>query len=273
MKKQQRGLLALARVLSRAPHGPLFNVDPGAGGGGGAPGGAPGGVPGGPPAPGAPGADPAKRTFTQEDFDAQIGKIRKEERAKFADYEDLKTKAAEAAELKLKNAELTESVEGIGKTASEKAALQAEKAAKQIREKEEELLKANKAIEERATKAEQKLRSERINAVVGAGLDAAKVYPSARAHAAKILSTEAEIDLDDETGKITSVTWGGVAHKNMSDAAAAFLKENPHFADAGTPGGAGSRVPSGGGGQGGPADQSAEGLIAYGMAQRSSARR
>ncbi len=74
---------------------------------------------------GAQGADP--KTFTQEEVDAMMGKVRREERGKYADYEEIKSKAAKLEE-----------IEEAAKTEHQKAVERAEKAEAELKRAQDE---------------------------------------------------------------------------------------------------------------------------------------
>ena len=70
------------------------------------------------PAAPTPSADPAPpapaepRTYSQEEFDRVLGRVRAEERQKFADYDDLKQKASKFEEIETANQSDLERVSG-----------------------------------------------------------------------------------------------------------------------------------------------------------------
>jgi len=83
-----------------------------------------------PPAPAEPGA-PAEppKTFTQAEVDALMGKVRREERGKYADYDDLKAKAAKFDEgEEAKKSELERAQAALAEAKAEADRLKAEAA-------------------------------------------------------------------------------------------------------------------------------------------------
>ena len=214
---------------------------------------------GGEPTPDAP-------KFTQKDFDSAIGKRLNDERKKFADYDDLKSKVSKVDELQAALAKLQEENDLRGKSAEEKQRHEADKAAKAIERERNEFGVKLTAAEKRAQDAETKYRSRTIREELGAGLDGAKVLTSARAKAVKLFMDEATVELDDND-TVSAITYGGVSHKSVADAAAAFLKDNDFLASAGRPSGGGTVTPSGGAPQSAPAG-SAVSLISSGLASR-----
>jgi ribosomal protein L22 len=205
-----------------------------------------------PPAGGGAGGNdpPPAKTFTQEDFDRAIGKVRSEERAKFKDYDDLKKQVGELSTLKSRLEELESEKQKAGKTADEIRAMEADKAAKQLQRERDENSQKLTVAEQRAAEAEAKLLKREQMLALGSGLDAAKVLGSARDKAIKLFLDDAKVDFDDD-GKVVSVTYNGIAHKDAASAAAVFLKDNPFMAAAPGGGGGGTKLPNGGGGTGG----------------------
>lgn len=213
-----------------------------------------------PPAPDAP-------KFTQKDIDSAIGKRLAEERKKFADYDELKSKVSKLDEVQAKLAKLEEENEVRGKSEDDKRRHEADKAAKAIeRERQEHATKLT-AAEKRAQDAETRYRSRAIREELGAGLDGAKVLATARAKAVKLFMDECTVELD-EHDKVSAITYGGVSHKSVAEAAAAFLKDNDFLASAGRPSGGGSQPPSGGAPAPSATDGSAVSLLSSGLAAR-----
>ena len=78
---------------------------------------------------GAPAEDKPERTFTQTEMEAIIGERLKRERAKYADYDDVKAKAAKFDEAEeASKTELQKAVEERDKFKSQLEAMEAEKA-------------------------------------------------------------------------------------------------------------------------------------------------
>jgi hypothetical protein len=249
MNLKNRRSLFLARALSRAPQGPLFSPEDPPGGGGG----------------GAPTPEPAK-TFTQADIDKVLGQRLAEERKKFADYDDVKARAKAQEEANAELAKRLEELELKGKSAEEREKIAAEKAAKRLEAERNEITAKMTAAEQRAEAAEKKYRTKIVDDALGGGLDKAKVLSSARASAVKLFRDEAKIELDDD-GKVVSIEYGGMSHKSVDDAAAAFLKDNDYLAAGDVPRGGGTKSPNGGG-SALPVDASAIDQIAAGLAAR-----
>lgn len=200
-----------------------------------------------PPAEGGGGGDKPK-TFTQEEHqaavNAAIGKRLGEEKTKYE--AEKRTLSEKLADMERAQTELQEKLDSVGKTKDElerdnaaKAAKQIEKAAKESKERETLL-----STERDGWKG--KYIGREVADQLGRSLDAAKVLGSARADAILGLRTSAEIVHDDE-GRITSITYEGVAYDTVDKAAAAYLKMKPFFASAGTGGGGGTKPPNGNG--------------------------
>jgi hypothetical protein len=167
-----------------------------------------------------------KLTAAQAELKKELDEIRKS-------HAELKT---HADELELK-----------GKTAEEKARISADKAAKQIEADKAAALKERddaKAIADAATKS---LRAHVVGTQLSHALIAAKALPTSLKHAVPAFLADVEIDTD-ESNTVTAVRLGGVAQKDLAEAATAWLKTNSHFAShaggGGTKGGAGG--PAGG---------------------------
>lgn len=229
MKRKQRTSLLLARALSRAPRGPLFDQDKGDGGGG-----------------GGTGNEPAK-TFTQADLDRIVGQRVGEATKKYADYEAVKAQAAKVADFEAQLQKLTEEKELLGKSAEEQQRIQAERIAKQIERERSEMQTKLTAAEQARDASDRKLRDFLISSALGSALDGANVMSKAREKAIRAFRDEVQVELDD-AGKITSIIYAGVSQKSVADAAAAFLKDNDFYASAGEISGGGSKKPNAGGG-------------------------
>lgn len=204
--------------------------------------------------------------FTQKDFDSAIGKRLAEERKKFADVDDLRAKVTKFGEIEAELTKLREEKELAGKTAEEKQKHEADKAAKLVERERNEFGVKLTAAEKRALDAETKYRTRLVQGELGSGLDSAKVLSSARAKAVKLFMDEATVELDDNDA-VSSITYGGVAHKTVAEAAAAFLKDNDFLASAGRPSGGGTQPPNGSPVAPAP-DGSAVSLLSSGLAAR-----
>lgn len=204
------------------------------------------------PEPGTPdgGAPPATeppRTFTQEDFDRAIGKVRAEATKPFADYAALKEKVARLAEAEERAATLATQLEESGKTADEKQRLAGERASKVIERERAAALEGKLAAEAERDAIKNRYVSEKLAFSIGRGLDTAKVLSEAREDAVLAFRSAAKIEHDDE-GSISSVEYDGIAYKDVASAAAAFLKSKPYLASAGRlPVGGGTNRPTAGG--------------------------
>jgi hypothetical protein len=256
MNRKTRNAWFLARALSRVPSGHLRSPEPEGGGGGGT-------------------APPPEKTFTQADLDRIVGQRLGEATKKFSDYEDVKSKAAKAAEYETELAKLREEKEMAGKSAEERERISAKKAADAMERERQELMTKIQAAEQRAENESKLRRNLIVNNGLGSALDGANVLTSAREDAIETFRNRSQVEIDDE-GKIVSVTYGGVAYKSAAEAAVAFLKEKDHFASARVRGpGGSSPVPGSilgthdGGNGGGAQNATAEGLLSQGFQQRS----
>jgi hypothetical protein len=254
MKNKARIAGFLVHAFSRTPAGPLFNVDGDGGGGGGVPG---GGVPGGEP----------PRTFTQADLDRIVGQRVGEATKKFAGFDELKGKAEKAAEYEAELAKLREEKENAGKTAEERERIAATKAAAVMERERQDLMTKITAAEARAESAEKRRRDLIVDGGLGAALDGANVLAKARADAVDAFRNHSKVELDDDDGRILTVTYGGVAYKTAAEAALAFLKEKDHFASGRIVGG-NSQPPNGGSAQQNFQNVSSESLISQGLSAR-----
>lgn len=229
MKRKARNVWMLARALSRAPQPFLFEEDKGNGGGG--------------------GGDPPKmisEAEVQARIDKVLGQRLAEERKKYSDYDALKAEAAKKTEIEAELAKLREERETAGKSAEEVRKIEADRAAKQLERERNEATTKLTAAEQRAEAAEKRHRELLVSQGLGSALDGSKVLTTAREKAIRLMREDAQVELDD-SGKITSVTYGGVAYKTPAEAASAFLKDNDFLASAGAPKGGGSSPPNAGG--------------------------
>lgn len=201
--------------------------DPGGGGGGG-------------------GGEPPK-TFTQEDVDRIVTQRLSSERKKFADYDQLKEQAGKVPELSKQLEELNEKLELAGKGEEEKQRLLAEKLQAKIEREKDEIARERDEAQAAAQAAAQALRTTRIEHQLTAALTTGKALPSAIEKATRIFMQDAQIEVDEDTGRVTSVTLDDVPYSDLTKATEAFLKANPYFAAA-PQGGGGTRNPNGGGG-------------------------
>jgi hypothetical protein len=190
------------------------------------------------------GNDPPK-TFTQEQLDAIVGKRIGEATKKYGDYEEAKAKAAKLAEIETELQKLRDEKEIAGKSAEEKATIAARKASEQMERERTELTTQRDTEKSLRETSEKKYRDLVVSNGLGSALDGAKVLGSARDKAIKAMRDDSKVELDED-GKITAVTYGGVAYKTAAEAATAFLKDNDFFA-AGTGGGGGGKRPNAGG--------------------------
>lgn len=205
----------------------------------------------------------AEKTFTQADLDRFAGQARLDERKKYADYDALKTAATENAELKKK----LEENELKGKSAEERERIAAQKAAAEIERARKDAEDKAAANEKRAVEAETKHRRYRLEIDATTALTAAKALPKMLKHATTAFLAEVEIDQDEKTGDVTAVRYGGVARKDLKDAATAWLADNDGFAEA-PGGGAGSPRPNGGAGPADFSKMTPEQLVSLGWAQK-----
>lgn len=204
---------------------------------------------------------PPAKTYSDAELNALLAKERRS-------HEE-KTNAAIAAakaEADAKLAELQQQVELAGKTADEKAKIQAENAAKKIEREREELAKQRDAEKARADGLDGKLRSTVQQHQLSSALAVAKVFPTALDYAVQGLLREAtELDVDPASYEIKALTVDGVRYTDLPKAAEAFLEKRPFFKSA-PPGGAGSSSPNGGGQQTGSLHQRAADALRDAMA-------
>lgn len=212
------------------------------------------------------GGESPKKTFTQEDFDRAIGKVRAEERKKFADYDELKAKVAEFGGIREELDRLKEERELEGKSAAERERISAEKAAKALERERADSAKKLSEAEAKASGFEKRFRDMVISRSLGEALTGAGVIPDATVKAAMLLQQDATVDLDDDM-KISGFTYGGVAYKDAAEVAKQFLKDNAWLAKANPAQGGGTTPPNGTGGHSDRSvrEQSAEENFAAGL--------
>lgn len=206
--------------------------DPGAGGGGGG------------------GGEQKKLDLTQEALD-KIIESRLAAQRKSLNVDELKTQAERAKQLEADLTKEREERELAGKTAAEKATIEARKAAEKIQAEKAASDKLAAEAQAERDEARTTLKSHIMGSQVADGLIGAKVFtgtPNALVHARQAFLSEAEIETDDKHA-VTSVKLSGVAYPSVAKAAEEWLKSNPHFA-ASPAGGTGSRG-QGGGSRGG----------------------
>ena len=158
-----------------ARHRNLFSRDPEEGGGGGSTGGDGGAGTNGEQG----GGGDSTKTFTQADLDRIVGERLNRQKAQFADYDELKTKAAEADRLRQEQ-----------ETASEKA----------VREAREQAV-----AEERAKSAPRLVGAEFRAAAKGVLTDAQRDAFLEDADLTKYLNDKGEVDVDKVTKKVEAL--------------------------------------------------------------------
>lgn len=147
-------------------------------------------------------------------------------------------------------AELKLQLETAGKSAEEKARIEseqkreAERKAQQAREA--QITKDLQAAQEAAKSAAERLRDYQIGGAASSALVGAKVLSGAIDDALRSFRADSQIEIDDD-GKVASVIYKGVAYDSLKDAAKAFLKDRPHFAQPSAIAGAGVRTGGGNG--------------------------
>lgn len=203
-----------------------------------------------PPADPPPPPPPPEKKFSQADIDATAAKIRADERKKFADYETVKAQASKVTDLEKQLQDIRDEQENKGRSAEDKAKLEAQRAQRQIEKQKEESALALSEERGKRESAEKTLKELRLSIVLGTALDTAKVLPQAREKAIRAMQDDIKYEMDDE-GNISSITYGGVLQKSMAEAATAFLRDNDFYASGGRPAGGGSKRPSGSGAPGG----------------------
>lgn len=194
--------------------------------------------------PGGGGGGEPPKTFTQDEVNAFLAKERKKLETKYADFDDVKTKAGKVTELEAQLNELTEKLEMAGKGEKEREKLLAEKLTAKLEKEKLELAKERDEAKAAAEQSAKALRTTRIQHTLTSALTGAKALPGAIDKATRDFMSEAEIDFDEKTGKITSVTLDGVPYADPAKASEAYLKANPFYASA-PAGGGGSRGPNG----------------------------
>lgn len=219
--------------------------------------------------PPAPGNTQPEKTFTQADLDRIVGQRVGEATKKFADFDTFKAQAAKVSEIEAELTKLREEKEMAGKSAEEQQRIAAERAAKALDRERSDWNTKLTAAEQGRAEYEKKYRDVVISHGLGSLLDGAKVLSSARDFAIKAFRDSSTVELDD-SGKVVSITYNGVAYTKTSEAAAAFLKDNEFLASAGTAVGGGTKPPNGGGAAGAQNlfDRSPEELLRLSAQQR-----
>jgi|GEM_PF-4700677 len=191
------------------------------------------------------------KTFTQEDVNALLAKERKKLEDKFKDYDDLKTKAGEVDDLKTRLETLEEEKDLAGKTAEEKERARAEKERTKLLADLEEAKTAREEAEAKLKSEGEAHRMTKVRTRLGTELTAAGVFPKAAEDALSTMLASSELDFDEETGALKTLTLSHDGTRYTPDeigkACESYLKAKPHFAKA-PAGGAGTTPPTGGGG-------------------------
>jgi hypothetical protein len=193
------------------------------------------------------------KTFTQEELSAIVSRETKKVAGKYADYDAIKSKAAQVDELTGRMAALEEEKANAGKSAEEKeraraskeaATLQASLAAIQKERDEAKAALDSERGNHRMTRARQRM----VSALTGS-----EVHGPALADALDTLVRESEMEFGDD-GELQSVTLNhdGTRYpaNDLKKAAEAFLKSKPWFAKGATGGGGHGRPGTGYGGNG-----------------------
>lgn len=202
------------------------------------------------------GGAPAPKTFTQEEVSRIAAKEKSDgERAARAKVEqELTAKfTTEREEL----AKRIEELELAGKTAEQRAEhdrkVKAEADQKAREAREAAINKERDDARAEAAAIKSRWLNDKIDLQVSNALVASNALASASQQAARIFALDAKIDTNPEDGSITSIIYGGQSYTKPAEAAAAFLKANPHFAAAASPnGGSGARGGNGGNNTGKP---------------------
>lgn len=176
-------------------------------------------------------------------LEATAGRITEIE-AKLAEAAAREQAAREEAELK-------------GKSELDQLKIQLGKANDKIKSTETEWKQKYEQAEAGAQQAQQKFVAHVQRGAVGDALNAVGLAKTALKHAPGAFLSEAQVELDEQHA-IKSVTYNGETFSKVGDAAAAFLKDNPHFA---APSDGGSGTPRGNHGAGGAAGNSLIGLL------------
>lgn len=184
------------------------------------------------------------KKFVQADLDRIAAQVRRDTESRFAGFEDLKKKAAQADELGTELQKAKDALELKDKDAAEQQRILAERARQQADKEMTELKKQVGEITAARDGAATKLRSFQIATTVGAALHAASVLQSAHGDALASFLASAEIEVGDK-GEVANVKYDGIPQKDLAAAAAAFLAAKPHF-KAAKPGGGGTTTPNGG---------------------------
>jgi len=197
------------------------------------------------------GGGEGKVTFTPEQqakVDAIVADTKRTFTEKLKDYDELKSKAGKVDEMQAQLDELDNKIKMAGKSAEEKAKLEAEARIQTLeREKaalEEKLGEANGNAE----KATKSLEDYKLGAKLGEALRAADVFDKSFSDALHFFQTETTDVAYGERGEITALTLGGKRYVDAKEAAAAFLEGRPHYANNGVSGSGTTGNGDGGGG-------------------------
>ncbi len=194
------------------------------------------------PPPDGGGAPPApEKSFSQADVDRIV-------KSRLADvekrFEPLKAQAQKTTELETQLEALRSELEMKGKSADEKARIEAERERKAYAKKIEELDAQHKQASERATKFESAWKKDRIEAVLQRALVSKGAVKDARAlaQATSLFAADGAAELSEDGSAVKLVLDD--MNLNPEAAAEAWLRLNPHFA--GHPGGgSGTRASNG----------------------------
>lgn len=214
------------------------------------------------------GAEPKPLTFTQAELDSliqkRVGPITEKLRSAEKMLEEFEPMKARLLEREQEIAAAREEEAMKGKTELEKAKMQLEKNSKLMKEQESEWAKKLEAATAEAAKQAEARLSYVKQTHVSQALHAAGVRAGASKHALQAFLAEAELELSD-ANEISRVTVGGKPFDKPTEAAAHFLTQYPHFAEA--KGGSGTPPPNGfSGGRPTDAAQSVVSLLGQGHA-------
>lgn len=176
-------------------------------------------------------------------------------KAKYAGFDDIKAKAGQVDDLTAKMAELQQQIEDAGKTAEQKERDRGEREMATLKAKLEAQTAQIAEYDGKVSAAEAAHRQTRASHMLATALSQADVYPDASADALSGMLANSDLDFNDETGALETLTLkiNGTRYGSdkLKDAAAAFLETKPYFAKS-APGGTGTRLPTGGGGHSKP---------------------
>lgn len=194
-------------------------------------------------------ADPAPRTFTQDEVTALVGREVSKAKSQFRDYDTIREKAGQVDDLTAKYDALQLQFEDAGKTAEEKERARASRERETL-DRKLAALEQSRAEHETALEAERTAhRQTRASHDLMSALTGADVHPKAAGDALRALMAESELEYGED-GALAAITLrhNGMRHgaDALAKAAADFLEAKPYFAK-GAPGGAGTRPPNGGG--------------------------